>query len=111
LKVTPATLIAGENIQTNRLNTEPVYSYATITTATTTNVKTGAGTVHTITILGGTLGTITAYDSTDGSGTAILPTFTPTSAVPCPPILLDESFANGLTIVTGSATIINVSYR
>lgn len=87
------------------------YTGAVISSATTTTIKTGSGLVHTICILGGTLGAITVYDNTAGSGTTICPTFTPTAAVPCPTITLDQTFGTGLTIVTAAATIINVSYR
>lgn len=87
------------------------FSFATISSATTTTIKSGAGLVHSINIIGGTLGAITVYDNTAGSGTAICPTFTPTATLPCPAILLDEVFGTGLTIVTAAATIINVSYR
>jgi len=110
-KQTLATLIAGEDLTNNVLKTEQRFSYAAISTATTTTVKSGAGFVHTITIAGGTLGAITVYDNTAGSGTAIIPTFTPTATLPCPTIILDETFSTGLTIVTAAATIINVSYR
>lgn len=87
------------------------HSYATITTATTTTIKSGAGVIKSINILGGTLGAITVYDNTAGSGTTIFPTFTPSATLPCPPITLEEAFTTGLTIVTAAATIINVSYR
>lgn len=87
------------------------YSYATITTATTTNIASGVGTIGGIEILGGTLGAITVYDNTAGSGTVIAPTFTPTGTVPIAPILKDISFSVGLTIVTAAATIITVKYN
>lgn len=100
-----------EDNTNNKAIVEHRYTSAVISSATTTTIKSGAGLVHTISILGGTLGAITVYDNTAGSGTTICPTFTPTAAVPCPPIILDETFATGLTIVTAAATIINVSYR
>lgn len=110
-KNTLATLIAGEDLANNVTKVEQRFNYATITTATTTVIKSGAGFVHTINILGGTLGAITVYDNTTGSGTTIIPTITPTATLPCPPIILDESFGTGLTIVTAAATVINVSFR
>jgi hypothetical protein len=111
LRVTLGNNIAGENNITNRLNVEPIYSWVVINTATTTTIKSGAGTLHTICILGGTLGTVTAYDNTAGSGTSIFPSFTPSATLPNPSIICDISFTTGLTIVTGSATIILVTYR
>ncbi len=111
VKVTLATEIAGEDLTNNVLKVEQRFSYAAISTATTTTIKSGAGFIHTLNIVGGTLGAITVYDNTAGSGTTIIPTFTPTATLPCPSIVLDQTFATGLTIVTAAATIINVGYR
>jgi hypothetical protein len=102
---------AYEDNTNSKAVVEHRYSFAAISSATTTPIKSGAGLVHSINIIGGTLGAITVYDNTAGSGTAICPTFTPTATLPCPAILLDELFSTGLTIVTAAATIINVSYR
>lgn len=111
LKESLNTKLAGEDLVNDVQKVEQRYTYNAISTATTTLVKTGAGFVHTISIVGGTLGAITVYDNTTATGTAIIPTFTPTATLPCPPIILDASFATGLTIVTAAATIIVVSYR
>jgi hypothetical protein len=110
-KVTQVTSLAGEDITNDVLKVEQRFTSAAISTATTTTVKTGVGVVHAISIVGGTLGAITVYDNTAASGTTILPTFTPTAALPCPSIILDETFTVGLTVVTAAATIINISYR
>lgn len=85
-----------------------VFSYAAINTATTTTVKSGIGILHTITVAAGTLGAITVYDNTAGSGTTIMRTFTPTVAGT---YILDVGFTTGLTIVTAAATVVTVSYR
>lgn len=111
LLVTLNTLLAGEDLTNNVMKVEQQYNYATITTAATTVIKNGSGQLHSINIVGGTLGAITVYDNTTGSGTTILPTFTPTATLPCPAIILDEKFSTGLTIVTAAATILNVSFR
>lgn len=103
-----ATLIAGEDLTNNLLRVEERYSYAAISTAVTTVVKSGAGFVHAINVLGGTLGAITVYDNTSASGTTIWPTFTPLAAQPW---IIDASFGTGLTVVTAAATVIQVSYR
>jgi hypothetical protein len=126
LKTSLATLIAGENLTTNRLNVEPIYSFLNITTNTTTTVKSGAGTFAGFTVNNNgftTAGTITIYDNTAGSGTKIgtwtIPIEPPGSTVLgtafFPPQLgLNASFSTGLTIVTATtapACDITVLYR
>lgn len=81
---------------------------AVITTATTTQVRTGPGVVHVISILGGTLGNVTVYDDVAGTSNPIIPTFTPAGAMS---IVLDQKFTNGLKVVTAAATLINIGYR
>jgi hypothetical protein len=83
------------------------YKGASITTAATTVVKSGAGKVAYLNILGGTLGAITVYDNTAASGTVLVPTFTPTGTA-C--LILEVTFSVGLTIVTAAATVLQVSY-
>lgn len=108
LRVNPGPLSQGTDSVTNY----PFgHSYAAISTATTTTVKSGAGVIRAIQVLGGTLGAITVYDNTAASGTLIAPTFTPTATLPNVPILQDIAFGTGLTIVTAAATIISVAYR
>lgn len=124
--VSLATLVAGENLTTNRLNVEPIYSFLNITTNTTTTVKSGAGTFHGFTINNNgftTAGTVTIYDNTAGSGTKIgtwtIPIQPPGTTLLAttffPPTLeLDASFSTGLTIVTATsapAADITVLYR
>lgn len=87
------------------------YSNTPIKTATTTTVKSGAGTLHTITIAGGTAGAITVYDSTTASGTEIIPAFTPAAVTTPVTLTFDIAFATGLTIVTGAATVLAVSWK
>jgi hypothetical protein len=87
---------------------EQRYLYASVATAATTPIKSGAGFIHQIRVVGGTLGAVTVYDNTAGSGTIIVPTVTPTTAG----ILIEDvTFSTGLTIVTAAATIITVSFR
>lgn len=87
---------------------EQRYLPFSVNAAATTVVKSGAGFVHQIRVIGGTLGAITVYDNTAASGTVIIPTVTPTAAG----LLIENiTFANGLTIVTASATIITGAYR
>ena len=115
-EATMSTLLAGENLTTNRLNNEPIYSYAVITTQTTTTCKSGAGTLHTITISTPVANaTVKVWDSLAGSGTVLVDTITlPAALISDGPITLtfDESFTTGLTIVTAGATMsLNVAYR
>lgn len=110
-RVTLNTKLAGEDIPNDVLKVEQRFLYQTITTATTTTIKSSSGFLRTITILGGTAGAITVYDNTAGSGTTICPTFTPGAVTPPVTLVFDCTFATGLTIVTGAATIIQVSYR
>ena len=106
LKVTQATAIDETNDGIRAFDDD--YSYEVIKTATTTTVKSGSGNIKEIRVLGGTLGNITVYDNTAGSGTEIVPIITPAGAT-----VLKKScaFSTGLTIVTAAATIVVVSYR
>lgn len=87
-------------------------SYARITTNTTTTVKSGAGTLASITIgtSGASANTITIYDSLAGSGTVISlvnGTMSPGT------LAYNVAFGTGLTIVTATGTCadITVGYR
>lgn len=106
--VSQGTAIAGEDLTHNVMRVEGQFQYATITTATTTMIKSGAGLLAVFNVLGGTLGAITGYDNTAGSGTAIIPTFTPSGQIS---LDVSQEFSNGLTIVTTAATVINLGYR
>lgn len=99
---------AGEDLTNDVLKTEERFSYTYISTATTTTVKSGAGFLHTITVNGGTAGTIIIYDNTAGSGTVIA-SFDSTNALNT--YQFNVTFGTGLTIVTSAATKITVSYR
>jgi hypothetical protein len=84
------------------------YIVGGITTATTTVVRSTAGVLAELMILGGTLGNITVYDNGAASGNVIVPTFTPTvTGVIARNVLL----TTGLTVVTAAATIIQVTHR
>jgi len=80
------------------------YSYSHISAATTTTSKSGAGTLHSITINTRSVGgTATIYDNTAGSGTVIAVLDTTLSTTT---FIYDVAFSTGLTIVTadGGAT-------
>lgn len=105
---TLGTLIAGENLSTNRLQVEQTSNYAYISTATTTVVKSGSGFLHTLTVQGGTAGTIIIYDNTSAA-VPIMLSFDSTASYETYEV--DVSFATGLTVVTSAATKITVAYR
>lgn len=86
------------------------HNTAAISSATTTTIKTGSGMLASITILGGTMGAITVYDNTAGSGTTICPAFTP-AASSMETLTFNCNFKTGLTIVTAAATVLQVSYQ
>ena len=88
------------------------FSYAHISTATTTTVKSGAGVVHTICV--NTLGTVASTITVDDALTATTPTIGVINSLTllgCQ--TLDVAFATGLTIVTTgtAAPDVTVSYR
>lgn len=85
------------------------YSYNHISTATTTTVKSGAGTLHALTInTKGSASTATIYDNTAGSGTviAVVDTSGATGTV-----IYDVAFTTGLTVVTAATQDLTVSYK
>lgn len=92
---------------------EPQYSYTNMTTATTTQIRTGPGILHAITINKPVASaTITVYDNTASSGTTI-------GTVTLPATLLDDlntlfydvAFTTGLRVVTSQATDITISWK
>jgi|HubBroStandDraft_2_1064218.scaffolds.fasta_scaffold927978_2 hypothetical protein len=88
-----------------------VYSFANITTDTTTSLKTGPGFLHNVCInTPAATGVVTLYDNTTGSGTKI-GTITSYASVPiC--YHYDVAFWTGLTVVTATAAPdITVSFR
>lgn len=105
---TDGTQAAGEDLGNDVLKVEGQFSFNSISTATTTTVKSGAGHLRRMVIAGGTLGDVTIYDNTAASGTVIQAAATPASGAV---ILEDLDFATGLTVVTAAATVINTSYR
>ena len=108
LKETLGTTIAGEDIPNDVTKVEMRNNGTYISTATTTVCKTGAGLLHTITVTGGTAGTIVVYDNTAASGT-ILASFASTNALAT--YTFNVSFSVGLTVVTSAATLVTISAR
>lgn len=105
---TQATALAGEDLTNDVQKVEQRGANFNISTATTTTVRSGAGFVYNIRVIGGTLGSVTIYDNTAASGTVLCPAVTPVQNG----ILLENcTFGTGLTIVTAAATVITGSYR
>ncbi len=104
-----AYLSAGEDLTIGVQKVEQRFSNANIGTAGTATVKGSSGDLDELIVAGGTLGPVTVYDSASGtSSMLLLPTVTPTqNSIP----LKHCTFANGLVIVTGSATVLTLSYR
>jgi hypothetical protein len=84
------------------------HSSTIISTATTTTVKSGAGTIRKAYVAGGTLGTVTIFDNTAGSGTTLFPGVTPAANAL---LLEDVAFGTGCTVVTAAATVVVVIWR
>lgn len=84
------------------------YSYSNITTAATTTVKSGSGTLHSVTI--NSLGTVASsciiYDNTAGSGTTIATINTLSISGT---FMFDAAFATGLTLVTSGTVAPNIT--
>lgn len=116
-------ICAGDNAQTPLFPTaaslsDPVQtyvsnSYLNVAAGTaTTVVKSGAGTLASITIntKGASSNTLTVYDNTAGSGTKIATIDTTVAAIT---LNFNVAFATGLTIVsaTGTGADYTVAYR
>lgn len=87
------------------------YSYANIASQTTTQLITGSGILHAITINGGTTGAvINVYDATGEGTSPVIATVTLASAEP-KTLLFDVAYDVGLKIVTATQDPnITVSY-
>ena len=96
----------------NRASSTGMYSFQNITTNTTTVVKSGSGTLHSIVVnASGVTGTITIYDNTAASVTKI---GTANSAISAGiSLIYDIAFNTGLTVVTTGLTPsdITVTYK
>lgn len=115
----PTPVTAGQRINSwlglngQMITEETGRPYAHISTATTTTVKSGAGSLHSITIntLGTVASTITVYDNTAGSGTviAVLNSLSTGQGT----YIYNAAFATGLTLVTTGtvAPDVTVTYR
>lgn len=85
----------------------PSFNPLNIASATTTVVKSGSGHLHSIVVNATAAGTITIYDNTAASGTKL---GTLKTSIVEGTYLYDCQFSTGLTIVTGAASDITVTY-
>lgn len=87
-------------------------NYSNILTATTTVVKSGDGTLHSITVNKAVAaGVITIYDNTSATGTKIATITNPATLLHSQVFLpYGVRFATGLTIVTSSTDDITVAW-
>jgi len=90
-----------------RMEAVEAVKYVTITEATYTAAKTGAGILYRIVVNGGTLGPIMVYDADSVSG---IPITTITHPEPGMVLQYGVEFATGLAIVTTADTNINVAF-
>ena len=84
----------------------PEYSLKTMSTSTTTTIKTGAGVMHSLVITntGATSNSIKIYDNTAASGKVILDLSTSGGLPAVGTTILDATFDIGLTIITAGTT-------
>lgn len=108
LKVTLATKIAGEDITNDVMKTEQQFTYSYISTATTTQVKSGAGFLHAIVVGETAEGKISVIDNT--SGTTVNIGALKASIVEGT-YVFNCLFTTGLRIITAAASKITVIYR
>jgi hypothetical protein len=89
------------------------FTYKHISTATSTQMKTTPGTLHTVTIgNNGTPGTVTVIDSsTNCSGGTTIAVVAALAATGATTLTFDAATVNGLCVVTAAATDVTVTYR
>ena len=86
------------------------YSTSRINTNGTAIIKSGAGTLHSITIgTKGVTNTLMVYDNTTGSGTALTPTIDTTLSAQT--FTFDAAFSTGLTAVMSGGTAADVVFN
>lgn len=95
-------------IHTPKIFSENEAKYGHISTATTTVVKDSPGFLHAITVNTTAAGTITIYDNTAASGTVV---GILKASVGEGTYTYNISCTTGITIVTGGASDITVTYR
>lgn len=87
---------------------QEAYEYKYISTATTTQVKTGTGVLHAIVVSGALAGAVSVIDNTTGSTINI---GTLKASAPAGTYTFDVAFTTGLRIITAGADAITVVYR
>jgi hypothetical protein len=107
--IDPSTGQAVSPSTTVNTTTAPLANYQSITTNTTTVVKSAAGVLYGIAVTAiGTLSTLTVYDSLTASGTVIVPASIVTTALGLIgvtfPAGVGLNMKNGITVVTAGTT-------
>ena len=80
-------------------------NHTNIKTATTTTVKASAGRLAGVVVNGGTMGSVTIYDNSAGSGTKIATVAAPLAGMVLP---YGCRVTTGITVVTAAATNLTV---
>ncbi|MEW6126730.1 MAG: hypothetical protein AB1757_06805 [Acidobacteriota bacterium] len=101
-------LQAGEDLTNDVIKVEQRFSYNYISTATTTQVKSGAGFLHAIVVGETAAGSIKVIDNTSGTTTNLGEL---KASIVEGTYVFNCSFATGLRIVTAAASKITVIYR
>jgi hypothetical protein len=83
------------------------YTPTYISTATTTVVRSTPGVLFSITVTGGTAGTIIVYDNATAASGTILASFGSTNAIQT--YIFDVTAEKGVTVITSAATQLTVS--
>jgi hypothetical protein len=116
VKVTQATLQAGEDLTNDLTKVEQRYSSSGVLTGDTL-VKTGAGFIHTVTIspndAAPTAGSIILFDNTAESGTQLFNVTVTTTWFAPFTVILDVTVTNGIYagFTTTADVNVSVSYR
>jgi hypothetical protein len=102
-------LVTALSAAVDSITTYPAgLSVTVISTATTTVIKSGSGTLGKVWVPGGTMGAVTVYDNTTAAVPTLWPTLTPVAGW----VLLENvGFNTGCTIVTAAATVVVVTWH
>lgn len=103
LKVVPVGTISASNVAASTGG----YSFSHLAANGTTTIKSGAGTLHTVSINNtGTTDTVTIYDNTAGSGSVIAVIGSSVETT----LKYDLAFSTGLTVVIAGTTAPDVTF-
>lgn len=101
-----ASIPAWAGFQDYPINQPYLYKFSSSTTVNT--VKSSAGILHTLTVEGGTTGTIDIFDGSTSGASPSIASFTTTNALTT--YTFDVGFSSGCTVITTGALKYTVSY-